>query len=151
DADAVAGNARLRDFEQRGADAIAVADRRLGIREAVHRKVFSELSVGKIVAGEFAFPVPVGIQLIDHHGAIRAAMAAQISLTVAVEIEPSNLYPARDRTFPDSGVDGLSAPRNIAREPDVNRYKPCCQCSSRAHVRLTILDVRRGQIDQSES
>jgi hypothetical protein len=57
-------------------------------------------------------------------------MAAQISLAIAIDIQLSDGEPVLRRTFPDARVDGLAAPRDVTRQTNVDRNKPCCQCSS---------------------
>ena len=47
-ADAIAGDPRLRDLEQRAADPIAVADIDAIVRQAFDREVLAELSVDKV-------------------------------------------------------------------------------------------------------
>ena len=114
-ADAVAGHARLRHLEQRAPDAITVADTDLVIRQAVHGEVLAELAVSEIAATEGAFPVSIGVDLVGHHGAVLAAVAAEIPLPVSIEVEPPDRAAPRDRVLPDSGVDGLAAPLDVLR------------------------------------
>jgi len=50
DANAVTGDARLRDFEQRSADAVAVADADLVVGETLDGEVLADLALGEVVA-----------------------------------------------------------------------------------------------------
>ena len=53
-----------------------------------------------------------------------AAVADQVALPVAVEIEPPRHAPARNGALPDRRVDRFAAPRDIVRKTDVNRQQP---------------------------
>jgi hypothetical protein len=110
DAHAVAGDSWLRDLEESGADAVAVADTDVGVGEAIDCEVFAELSKGEVVSAQFSFPVVVRIKLIDEDCAVLASVAGQIALAIAVYIEPPHYAPARNGSLPDGGVDGFSFP-----------------------------------------
>jgi hypothetical protein len=88
------------------------------------------LSVRKISAAEFALPISVGIQLVNHDGTVHASMAAQVSLAITLDIELSDDEAARHWTLPDSGMNGFTTPSDVAWQTNVNRSKPCCQFSS---------------------
>jgi hypothetical protein len=79
------------------------------------------LSEGEVAAAELALPVSIGIDLVDEDGPVLAAVSGEISLCVAVDVEPPDHAPALNRFFPDACVDRLSAPRNIARETHIYR------------------------------
>ena len=87
--DAVAGDARLGDLEDGGADPVAVADADLVVAEALDGEVLAELPVDEVAAAELALPVPVGLDLVDEHGALLAAVPGQVALAVAVDVEPA--------------------------------------------------------------
>ena len=89
DPDAVTGHARLRDLEDGAADLIAVADADLVVAEALDREVLAELSVDEVVSPELAFPVAVGVELVDEDGALLATMPGEIALPVALDVELS--------------------------------------------------------------
>ena len=74
DPDAEARHAGLGDLESRLADAVAVADADLVVGEALDREVLAELAVGEVVASELPLPVAVGIDLVDEHRAMLAAV-----------------------------------------------------------------------------
>jgi hypothetical protein len=61
----------------------------------------------------------VGVELIDHHGAMLSAVTSQIALAVAINIETTN-QAVSHRLFPNGCVDGCSAPGNIAGETNVH-------------------------------
>jgi hypothetical protein len=66
------------------------------------------------------FPVPVGLELIDHHRAMLTAMSSEISLTVAINIETPRRHSSGHGLFPDSGVNQLALPLDVARETDIH-------------------------------
>ena len=111
---------RLGHLEKRVADSIAVADAHLGIRQALDRKIFPELSEGKITAAEMSFPVTIGVGLVHHYRAMLSSMSGKISLPVAHNVQPANHAPALHRLLPNAGVNGLPPPRDIARQTYVD-------------------------------
>src|SRR5262249_4157346 len=100
DANPVAGHARLRHFEQRAANPITIANTDLVVRQSVYRKVLAELSKREVLAPELPFPIAVGIDLIDEDGPVLAAVTLQISLAVAIDVQPPDLAAAADRVLP---------------------------------------------------
>ena len=77
----------MRYLEGGGADPVAVADADLVVTESFDGEVLAELSVDEVVSAELAFPVPIGVDLVDEHGALLAAVPRQIALTVALDVE----------------------------------------------------------------
>ena len=65
--------------------------------------------------------MPVGLDLVDEHGALLAAVPGQVALPVAVDVEPADHLRPVDRALPDAGVDGPAAPGDVLRHPDVDR------------------------------
>src|SRR5258708_20370967 len=102
DADPVAGHARLRHFEQRAADPITVADADLVVRQSLHREVLAELSKHEVLSPELPFPITVGIDLIDENSPVLAAVTLQISLSVAVDVQPLDLTPTPNPVLPNA-------------------------------------------------
>src|SRR3954453_4888603 len=84
---AVARHPRLRHFEDRGADLVPIADAHLVVARSFDREVLAELAVDEVVSSELAFPVAVGVELVDEDRALLAAMAAEIALAVAVDVQ----------------------------------------------------------------
>ncbi|ESY81024.1 hypothetical protein X740_10925 [Mesorhizobium sp. LNHC221B00] len=89
--DPVTSDARLGHFEQGAPNPVAIADAHIMIRQAIDCEVLAKLSVGKIVAAQLALPIPVGFRLIDQNGPLLAAVPCHISLSVAIDVEPSYL------------------------------------------------------------
>src|SRR5215469_15617502 len=121
DADPIAGNARLRHFEQRIADPVMIADAHFGIRQSLDCKILSELAIGKVVSTELVLPITIRFDLVDKDGPMFAAMTRQISLAVSIDVEPPHHPPALDRCLPDGGVDGFPLPFDVAWQADIYR------------------------------
>ena len=120
DADPVAGHARLRHLEDRFADAIPVADAHLVVGQALDGEVLAELPEGEVAPAKLVLPVAVGSDLVDEHGTLLAAVAGQVALSVAVDVEAPHHPPPRDGRLPDGRVDGPAVPGDVAREADVH-------------------------------
>ncbi len=120
-ADSIAGDSRLGDFEQRAADAVTIADADLVIGKTIDGQVFAELTILKVMSLQLLLPVAIGVELIDHHGAVLSAVPCQISLSVAVEVQTPRHHPAGDRLLPDSRAHDFALPFDIARKTDIHR------------------------------
>src|SRR5262249_42664723 len=90
DADAVTGDPRLRDLEQRAADLIAVADAHLIVGEALDREVLAELSIDEIGPPELLLPVAVRFDLVDEDRPLFTPVPGQVALTVSVQVQPAD-------------------------------------------------------------
>jgi hypothetical protein len=113
-ADAVASHTRLRNFEKCAADAIAIADADLAVGQALYREVLSELSEREIGALQFTLPIAIGIHLVDKHRPVFATVTGEITLRIAIDIEPPNQAPPLHWLLPHGRVDSLTAPRDLA-------------------------------------
>ncbi|MDB5397994.1 MAG: hypothetical protein JWQ55_12, partial [Rhodopila sp.] len=49
-----------------------------------------------------------------------AAMAAEVPLAVAIEIQPAGENPPRHRLLPDRRPDSPALPRDVLRKSDIN-------------------------------
>jgi hypothetical protein len=65
-------------------------------------------------------PIPIGIYLIDKYGPVFAAMARQVSLSVAVYVETAYHARAFNRRLPYAGMDRLVLPGDVARQPNID-------------------------------
>jgi hypothetical protein len=124
EADAVAGDPRLGDLELRLADPVAVTDAHLVVRQPIDGEVLSELPVDEIVPAELLLPVAVGVDLVDQHRAVLAAVAGEVALPIAVEVEPARHPGSGHRLLPDAGVDHRAAPGHVLRLANVHRQQP---------------------------
>jgi hypothetical protein len=114
-ADPEAGDPRLGDLELGLADAVPVADANVGVAEPVDGEVLPELAVFRQPAAEVGFPVAVGLDLVDEHGALLAAVPVQVTLPVVVDVQPAHKLRSGYRTLPDPGVDGATPPADVLR------------------------------------
>src|SRR5262249_38478180 len=71
-------------------------------------------------------PVLVGLDLVHEHGALLAAVTAQVTLAVAVEVQPPGLERAVDGPLPHRGVHGAALPGHVARQAHVHREQAPC-------------------------
>src|ERR1700677_2339182 len=119
----VAGDAGLGDLELRLADAVPVADADLVIEHAVYGQVLAELAIGKLSAPEVLPPVLVGLNLVDEHGPLLAAVALRVALAVAVDVEAAHHPRPGDGRLPHTRVNGLAMPRHVLWHPDIDRQQ----------------------------
>ena len=117
--DAVARYARLCRFEYRVTNAVAIANADLVISKSLNSKVFSELAEDKVITSEKAFPVVIGLHLINKNGALLPTMTAEIALRIANNIELAHHLSSLNWTFPDRGTDGLAVPCHVAWKTDI--------------------------------
>src|SRR5215469_5520080 len=129
DADAVAGHAGLGDLEQRRADPILVADAHLVVGEPLDRKVLAELAVDEVPPVQLLLPVAIGSELVDEHGALLTAMAGNVTLPIALDIEPRHAATPVDRSLPDPRAYGPAPPKDVLWQSDVHGD----QAALRAH------------------
>ena len=121
--DAVTGDARLADLEERAADPVAVADADLVVGQPLDREVLAELPVDEVVPAQLALPVAIGVALVDEHGPLLPAVAAEVALAVAVHVQPAHAPGAADRVLVDAREHGLAPPRHVLRHADVDRQQ----------------------------
>src|SRR6266542_5652855 len=117
-ADAIAGNARLSDLEQRAADLITVADAHGIVGQSFDREVLAELTVDEVGPLQLLLPVAIRFDLVDENGALLTPMPRQVALTVSVQIQPGDPTAATHRILPDRGAHRAPLPRDVARESD---------------------------------
>src|SRR5262249_4242300 len=122
-ADPVAGDSRLADLELRLADPVPVTDADLVVGQAIDGEVLSEHAVAEVVPAEVLLPVPVGLDLVDQHGALLAAVPAGVALAVAVDVEAAGHRLAVHRVLPHTGVDRLALPGHVPGQADVHRQQ----------------------------
>ena len=97
-----------------------VSDAHLCVRQGLDGEILPELSVGEVVSAQLVLPIAIGIDLIDEQGPALAAVAGQVPLSVAVDVETAHHARAFDRHLPDSRVHGLALPREVARQADID-------------------------------
>ncbi len=121
--DPEARHSRLGDFEDGGADSVAIADADLVVAQSLDGEVLPELSVDEVASAELAFPVAIRLDLVDEDRPVLAAVGFPISLVVSVDIDLAHHPRAFDRVLPDGGADLLSLPLDLARLADVERQQ----------------------------
>src|SRR5262245_6371252 len=119
-ADAIAGNARLSDLEQRAADLITVADAHGVVGQSFDREVLTELSVDEVGPLQPLLPIAIRFDLVDEDGALLTSMPGQVALAVSLQIQPANPAAARRRILPDPSVHSTTFPLDIAWQSDVH-------------------------------
>ncbi len=85
-ADAVAGNARLSDLEDRTADLITIADAHGIIWQSFDCEVLAELAVNKVGSPQLLLPIAVRFHLVDEDGPLLTPMSGQVALPVSFQI-----------------------------------------------------------------
>jgi len=113
----------LSHFEDRSADPVSVPYANLSVGETFDREILSKLSVLEVISAEFALPIAVGFELINHNGTMFTPVALEIALAIAVQIEPSSKDAPGERAFPDGGADDLPLPRDFAWKAHVDGQK----------------------------
>jgi hypothetical protein len=119
-ADPKARDPRLGHLELRVADRVAVADADLVVAKPGDREVLAETARRQVGAPEKLAPIVIRLGLIDHHGPLFAAVAAEVTLSVAVDVQPAHHHRAGNRVFVDAGVHGLPAPSHIGWHSDID-------------------------------
>src|SRR5262249_23494730 len=120
-ADAIAGDTRLRHLEHRAADPVAIADAHGIIGQPFDGEVLAELPVDEARAFQPLLPVGIRLDLVDVDRALLPAVAAQVTLTISVDIQSTHPAAATHRVLPDRGVHRAALPRDVAWESDVDR------------------------------
>src|SRR5215510_5389313 len=120
DADAIAGDARLSNFKQRGADPITIADANGIVGQSFDREVFAELSVDEVAPLQLLLPIRIGFDLVGEDGALLTPVPDQVALTVSVQIQPADPAAATHWIFPDGRVHTATFPLDIPRKSDVH-------------------------------
>ena len=143
-ADPEAGDPRLGDLELGVTDAVAVADADLVVAEPFDGEVLAELAELEVVPAEVLLPVAIGLDLVDEHCPLLAAVPVEVALTVAVDVEPAHHPRPVDRPLPDAGVHGVALPADVLRQADVHRqqarHPPLLSLGSRSgsHARCLV-------------
>ena len=145
-ADPETGHPRLGDLELRLTDPQPVADADLVVCETFDGEVLPERAALEVVTTEELLPVPVGLDLVDEHGALLPAVPCEVALPVAVDVEAPHHPRPVDRALPHAGVHGAAAPGHVLRHPDVEGQQGRHQAPPRLCPRLVgVILVDPGQ------
>src|SRR5215469_2578382 len=85
-ADAIAGDARLRDLEKCAANPVTIADARGIVGHSCDGEILAELSVNQVSPLQLLLPIAIRFDLIDEDGSLLTTVAGQVPLTVSLEI-----------------------------------------------------------------
>jgi hypothetical protein len=118
-ADPIASDAWLCHLEDRIANSVPISDADLTIRQTVNGEILSKLPVFEIVPAELALPIPIRVELIDHHGTLFATMALEIPLAIAIQIQSASNDTVRYGLLPNCGADQLALPFEFTRKADI--------------------------------
>jgi hypothetical protein len=124
DPDAEAGHPGLGDLELGRTDTEAVTDADLVVGETRDGEVLAELPEREVVAPQLVLPVAIGVDLVDEHGTVLAAVRHAVTLVVPVDVDVPHHPRPGDRLLPDRGTDGPALPGHLARPADVDRQQP---------------------------
>jgi len=119
DAHAVAGHARLCDFEYGVANAISITNADLVIGKPFNSEILSKLAETKIIALEDALPVPVRILLVDKYGTLLSTVTSEIGLRIAIDIQLAHHPSSLHRKLPDRRSHSLAVPSDVAWKTDI--------------------------------
>jgi len=119
DAHAVAGHARLCNFEYGVANAVSITNADLVIKKSFNGEVFSELAEAKIIAAEKALPIAVRVGLVDEYGALLSTVTSEIGLRITIDIQLAHQPSFLDRKFPDRCSHSLAVPCDVAWKTDI--------------------------------
>jgi len=148
DPNPVAGDARLRHLEDRAADPVAIADADLPVAEPFHGEVLAELSAHEVVSSELPLPVPIRVDLVNEHRTLLPAVPRQITLTIALDVEPADPTGTSHGVLEHPRKDSPPLPRHILRQADVDRHQPPNRpgggLTGVSSLRLPIADERDG-------
>ena len=122
--DAEAGDPWLGDFEFGVSDAVAVTDADLGVGQSGDGEVFPEMTGREVVTIQIGLPELVRFSLINHDRALLAAVAGEVALAVALDIDAPHHDWSFDGGLPNPRVYGLAPPRDVLRLSDVDRNQP---------------------------
>jgi hypothetical protein len=121
-AEAIAGDPRLGDLNNHLANLVVIANAYLVIGQAINSEVLTKSTRLQVVSAEFGGPVVVGGEL-HQHSAVLSSVSIEITLTVAVDVEPANHARPVNRCFPNPGVHGSIAPAHVLGHTDIYRHQ----------------------------
>jgi hypothetical protein len=109
-AESVAGDAWLRNFENGRAYFVPVSYTDITVGKPIDSKVLSKLSVFKVVPAEVTLPKAIGLDLINHHGSLFTAMTLKIRLPIAIKIQSASIDAMGYGLLPDRAPYPLALP-----------------------------------------
>ena len=113
----------MTDLEHGAADAVAIADADFVIGKTFDGQVFAELAMLEVVAAKMCRPMPLRVELVDHHGALLSAVPVQVGLAVAVDVQAARDHSARHRPLPYRRTHEAALPLHLPGQPDVDGHQ----------------------------
>jgi hypothetical protein len=111
----------LSDLEKCGADLKTVADAYGIVGQSLDREVLPELSVDEVSPVQLLLPVAIRFNLIHEDGSLLTAVSGQVTLTVPLEIQPTDATTTTQGILPDPGVHRAPLPHDVAWKSNVYR------------------------------
>jgi hypothetical protein len=109
----------LGNLEERAADSITIADTHRIVGQSFDCEVLTKLAMDEVGPLELFLPVMIRFDLVNKDCALLASVTGQVTLTVAVQIQPANPTAAAHGIFPDPSVHSTSVPLDISWKPNV--------------------------------
>src|SRR5271169_6322095 len=110
-----------------------VSDTHLVVRQPVDGEILPELPVAEVASPEVVLPIPIGVRLIHQYGPAFAAVASEVTLSVAVYIEPTHHARAFNRRLPNAGMNRLALPSDVTRQAHIHGEQVSHQVSHDDH------------------
>ena len=123
DGELVAGHPGLGYLEERRADSEDIADVDIPLQHPLDGEVLTEMAELEPRLTELVFPVGMVLDRVDQHGPERAAVADEVGLPVAVDVESVDPYAPDDGLLEDAGSDGLALNGDLPGKRDVHRHE----------------------------
>ena len=77
----------------------------------------------EVVPLQLFLPVAIRFDLVDEDGSLLTPVAAQVALTISIQIQPADPTTTTHGIFPDPGVYSAALPFDITRQSDVHRQQ----------------------------
>jgi hypothetical protein len=99
---------------------ITVADAYGIVGQSFDGEVFAELSVDEVGSSQLLLPVTIGFDLVYEDGALLASVSGEITLTISIQIQPTNPTAAMHGVLPYCCVHSATLPLDFARKANVH-------------------------------
>ena len=117
----VAWHSGLSDFEDRCPYSESVTEMNLVIEHPLDREVLAKLPKSEIRPVKLICPKVIVLEGINQDRSDLAAMADEVGLAIALDIQGLDLYPPTDRFLENAGANSLAFDRDLTWKGDVNR------------------------------
>ena len=93
------------------------------LQHPVDGEVLTEMTEREPRLTELVFPVGIVLERVNQHGPERAAMADEVGLAIAVDVESVDPYAPVDGLLEDPGSHGLALDCDLPGKRDVHRHE----------------------------